>query len=273
MIPLLATLALFALAALLYAFFVEPRRLRLIRPKLSTDLTRGAYAGRRVVFFSDLHLGRGMSPARLGRLVDRINDIAPDLILFGGDLTERSRRLRDPAYRAQAVALLGRLRAPDGCFAVLGNHDLETCAVAALARRMLADAGFTLLQNEWADCAPLPLYGFRDALYDLPRYHPTPAADRDDFKLILAHESDFALIKKPPVGRALICSGHSHGGQITLFGLPLVRTRMGRTHLAGPYRLGPHTVQWVSRGVGTVHLHARFCAPPDLLILDFPAQS
>src|SRR5512139_371905 len=77
-----------------------------------------ALVGTRIVLLTDIHRSFYYSQARLGGIVDRVNQLTPDLVVLGGDYVYGSKE-----YEASAFAELGRLRAPLGVFAVLGNHD------------------------------------------------------------------------------------------------------------------------------------------------------
>ncbi len=80
-----------------------------------------AFDGFRIVQFSDLHLGTLVHPEReLGRLVDRIEALRPDLIVFSGDLVN----IRYTELDSTAMRILGRLKAPFGVVSNIGNHDV-----------------------------------------------------------------------------------------------------------------------------------------------------
>ena len=83
-----------------------------------TDLPE-SFSGYRIVQFSDLHTGTfGTDTAFVAALVDEINSLHPDAIFFTGDIVNRVSSEAQPF-----VAPLSRLEAPDGVYAILGNHD------------------------------------------------------------------------------------------------------------------------------------------------------
>lgn len=78
-----------------------------------------SFEGYRIVQFSDLHLGTyGGDTAYVAKVVDAINALEPDLIVFTGDLVNRNSEELRPF-----TAVLGELNAPDGVISIMGNHD------------------------------------------------------------------------------------------------------------------------------------------------------
>ncbi len=77
-----------------------------------------AFDGTSIVLLTDVHRSFYFSQKRVAGIVDQVNGLEPDLIVLGGDYVYGSED-----YFASAFAELGRLEAPLGTFAVLGNHD------------------------------------------------------------------------------------------------------------------------------------------------------
>lgn len=112
-------LALLLAGATVYGTFWGWKRLTVTRQTLVFEDLPEAFDGYRVVQLSDLHVGTyGRDPRFLHRLVDRVNALDADAILFTGDLVNSDAAEIDP-FRD----VLSRLRARDGVYAVPGNHD------------------------------------------------------------------------------------------------------------------------------------------------------
>ena len=89
--------------------------------EIRTTALPAAFDGFRIVQFSDLHIGTLVRPEReMNRLVDTINALRPDLVVFSGDLVN----VRSTELTSDVLAILGRLRAPYGVISTLGNHDV-----------------------------------------------------------------------------------------------------------------------------------------------------
>ena len=103
--------------------------LRVNEVEIRTAALPAAFDGFRIVQFSDLHIGTLVRPEReMNRLVDTINALRPDLVVFSGDLVN----VRSTELTSDVLAILGRLRAPYGVISTLGNHDVglyikDTC--------------------------------------------------------------------------------------------------------------------------------------------------
>ncbi|NLC25774.1 MAG: hypothetical protein GX777_04025 [Fastidiosipila sp.] len=266
---LLLTLAIF----LFYGFRIAPWRLRIKKYQLDQKKTLGSFSGKRIVFFSDIHVGPKFTPEHLTRLCQLILAQKPDLILFGGDLVEEKTNFSDNIFKNKIINELTALSDYCDCYAVLGNHDVEAHNNRVYTCEVLASSGFTVLANSWAPIDDLALYGFENASHDQPVFVDKKDLSSKSFRLLLCHEPDFAGKFKPVQGNSLYLSGHSHGGQVTLFGLPLILPYLARRFVRGCHQLNENSQLLISNGVGTVHIHARFCARPDIIVLDFPEKA
>jgi predicted MPP superfamily phosphohydrolase len=143
-------------------------------------------------------------------------------------------------------------------FAVPGNHDPLDARSIALCRKAFAATGGAWLLHQRIEHAGLVIHGTY-GLRGLPRAETKPT-------LLLCHY--------PAVGdevRArpydLILSGHSHGGQCRIPGLPPLHLpqHVGR-YVEGTYH-SPAGLLYVSRGLGSSILPLRFCCRPELPVL------
>ncbi len=250
-----------------YAARVAPRRLRLERVAVPLPGLPAALAGLRIGFLTDIHHDPGRPLTLLRRGVALINAAAPDIIVLGGDyVVGRGRDF------APCAALLGRLRAPLGVYAVLGNHDHWAGADAVAAQ--LTAAGVTVLRNASRRIAgpgdaPLWILGLDTSVRERADPDATLAGvPEGEFRLLLAHEPDVADTLGARGFRAdLQLSGHTHGGQVVLpLAGPLILPILGRRYLRGLYRT-PVGALYVSRGLGGVPPFLRLNAPPEVTLL------
>ena len=236
----------------------------LVLSETDVELTQlaPAFDRLRILFVSDIHAGAFVSPKTLGATFQRLLATEPDVILVGGDLVTTT--LEEFVESREAFA---RLRAPMGVFAVLGNHDHYTREPDRL-RHMIEEVGIRVLHNRSAALrrgdASLSLVGVDDLVAGRPNLEAALAGTHAPV-LLLAHNPDIAF-DAARAGVALMLSGHTHGGQIRVPGLPIL-VRQSRYRLdEGRYRIGP-MVLLVSRGLGATGLPVRFaCAPEALLI-------
>ncbi len=244
---------------------VEPRLLRVTRLTVRSPDVPSAFHGARIAFLSDIHHGPYFSLKRVRRVVDIVNGLRPDVILLGGDYVHR-----DARYIAPVFAELARLRAPLGVFAVAGNHD--HWEGIDLTRQEMAKARIVNLDNRaaWVTMGGdrIRIGGVGDLWEDTHDLAPTlDGARESDFVILLSHNPDYAE-RIQTRGIDLVLSGHTHGGQVTLFGLwaAAVPSAYGQKYRSG-FVQTEYTRVYVTTGVGTITPPVRFCAPPEVVLI------
>ena len=264
-------LSLTMVPVLLYASYIEPKRL--IVESLDVQLGTPGKAPLRVVLVADLQANKITDYERAA--VERANAAEPDLILISGDWlhadTFEDYRTSLPAFRE----LLGELQAPLGVYMVQGNTEpfdwmdrlLQGTGVENLNERIV------MLDHQGRSVA---LGGLRLNGYQKPEGQ---AIVRDlenksaDLRLLLAHKPDAVQALQPNSPIDLLLAGHTHGGQVVVpfFGPPITLSNVPRKVARG----GLHELQgrrlYVSRGIGMERGPAppmRFLAPPELTILN-----
>lgn len=262
----LLALILAAGCAALYAFKVEPALLFVRSVEFAFDTLPSQWGDRTIVFFSDVHIGPGFSPERLERVVSAINRAKPDLVLFGGDLVD-SETPTDPVFRDRVGTILAAIQAPFGKLAIAGNHDNRLKAELTLAKSMLEAGGFSLLTNQSRTINGLVVGGLDESYFGKPDFQKTFQSTSDDlFRLVLIHQPDY-LPGLSVLDYDLALSGHAHNGQVTFFGKPILTVYSGRDYPYGAYELDNRKRLFVSAGLGTFGIHARFFAPPEIVVI------
>lgn len=270
----LLALAVVLAAALLWGFAVEPSLITATETEFADARLPAELDGLRAVFFADLHAGSYYSAEDAGRVVDKIKSLDPDILLFGGDLTQRedTALLLDVEKLSDAFA---GIRPKLGKYAILGNHDIRTPETRRISREILEGGGFTVLENGAAKVAdgfyiagtaPWPMAGKDDPANRADASAVAWTARDGAFSLLLAHEPAQAEdAAKFPF--ALQLSGHTHGGQVSFpFVGPLLLPGDNRRYAYGFYRVN-ETALFVTRGVGTSVVRVRFCAPPEVVVI------
>lgn len=277
-----------------YAFSIEPgfrlatTRYR-VRPKGWPD-----GFGLRIAAISDIHASEPqMGLARIRDVVRTTNALKPDIILLLGDYGVGQTVFARPVPMTDLSAALSELEAPLGRFAILGNHDYWGSSlkgwpytpkkindVAQKYRDMLAGAGIRLMENDtvrlshngqpfWligtASSIALPLGARQFQSYaDLPGQLQRVTDEAP--VILMAHEPD--LFIEVPSRVSLTLSGHTHGGQVRLFGYsPITPSNYGNRFAYG------HIVEdgrdlIVSGGLGTSVMPLRFGVPPEVVLID-----
>ena len=248
-----------------YARFIEPYRYEVSETDVFLRDLPERFEGFRITQLTDVHHSRIVGIDEVRRTVDLANLTKPDLIALTGDYTTSYRRYIEPCAEA-----LGSLKAPEGVWAVLGNHDhytdreLTTRALEHNRIAVLNNANTTLRRGSDV----LQLSGIDDwswagtnwprALYGLDQKRPT---------VLLSHQPRVLdLAESEKVG--LIISGHTHGGQIDLplIGPPARFATAELKYAQGLFRRGD-TQLYVSRGTGVIGLPLRLGVRPEIAVL------
>jgi uncharacterized protein len=222
----------------------------------------------KLLLVSDVHVaGPDMPPERLARIVEQMNKLSPDLVLFAGDFVSDKRTATTLYSAQQALSPLSRLKADQGIYAVLGNHDhrRNTGAIS----KALNDVGITILTNEAIQVGPIALGGLDDDFTDRA---DVPAvlksmAGLSGYPIYLSHSPD--IVPELPKEESLILAGHTHCGQIVLpvLGAPATMSEYGDRYACGKIEEDKKTVI-VSAGIGTSILPLRLGAVPDMWLIE-----
>jgi predicted MPP superfamily phosphohydrolase len=246
----------------------------------------------RLVALADLHACEPwMSAARIASICSFANELGGDITLLLGDYVSGMNLVTRYVHSSEWSKALSTLKAPLGVHAIMGNHDWWEDRTAqtngggdTFAHRALADVGIPVYSNRAARLEKeghgFWLAGLEDQLALLPGRKwgrsrmqglddlgGTLAQVSDDAPVILlAHEPD--IFPRVPERVSLTLSGHTHGGQIRLFGYsPVVPSRYGDRYAYGHIVENGRNII-VSGGLGCSIAPIRFGVPPEILVID-----
>jgi uncharacterized protein len=222
----------------------------------------------KLVQLTDLHFGRFMFEPEVRAWVKATMLEKPDLIVITGDIVDRvisSQALDSVAFE------LSKLSAPLGVFATLGNHDYwyvnQDQSVHGLVKR-LEKYGIRVLVNDGVRIRDdLFLAGIDDLWNGEPNLERTLREQpKNAAKMLLSHNPD--ILVRVPANIDLTLSGHTHGGQVRIPGLPTLfnvsdygeRFQQGFVRGSAP--------GFVSRGLGVGALPFRLNCPAELVVLE-----
>lgn len=225
-------LVLAELYILFHGTMVGTDRLNVRQVTIEFDDLPKAFDGYRIAQFTDVHLG-SMKDELMLRAVTAIDDMRPDLIVFTGDIQNMR-----PDELPRFAQTLKRLKAKDGVMSVLGNHDYsryvnlppdEALRNERLTRDFETSVGWQLLLNDnrivrrGSDSIVIA-GGENDGRPPFPAKADLKKAMRGihakSFVVMLQHDpSAWRRHILPQTNAQLTLSGHTHGGQISLFGL------------------------------------------------------
>ncbi|TPI62832.1 MULTISPECIES: metallophosphoesterase [unclassified Mesorhizobium] len=275
-----------------YAVGIEPMLLTHVKRYTLTPPHWPAGLKLRVVALADIHACRPwMTPERIAALAEEANALQPDLIVMLGDYPAGTRLVTGWVNASEWAPALAGLKAPLGVWSILGNHDWwdDRSAQAAgagptISRKALEAVGIPVLENDVVrlekDGQGFWIAGLADQIALLPDKAkgrrgltglddlPGTLAKVGDTApiILLAHEPD--IFPKVPWRVSLTLSGHTHGGQVRLFGYsPVVPSAYGNRYAYG------HVVEndrnlIVSGGLGFSIAPIRFGVRPEILQID-----
>lgn len=254
-----------AAAAAINAYgFLEAWNIRTERLVFRSDKIPATIGRIRIAQISDVHIGMMVGPRRLARMLERVRQANPDLVVSTGDLVDGQ-----PDSLRESLPLLRDLRPRYGKYAVTGNHEYYAGLDAAIA--FTQEGGFHVLRGEGVVVAEgLNLVGVDDrtgrqfaggrfvseraVLAGMPEGH---------FTILLKHRPE---VDPEAVGRFdLQLSGHTHQGQIFPFS---IFTRLFFAYHAGLHPLAAGAHLYVNRGTGFWGPPVRFLAPPEVTVID-----
>jgi len=250
-------------AVLIDAFEFELDRVQVSRHEVPVRGLPPSLEGLKIVQVSDLHLYQGIHTAG-HRSLDLIAAERPDLVLMTGDICEAGENL--PELMDFTSAARGRL----GTYAIYGNWERSAEIDDETLGAAYQKAGATLLVNQAATIevggARLSIIGLDDVLHRGANLAKAKAMTQaQDVTIWMVHEPGWVdrVPWEASIPPAMILSGHSHGGQIRLPLLPpWLPPGCGR-FVEGWYR-DTYAPLYVSRGIGTADIRARFRCPPEL---------
>lgn len=247
-----------------YSRFLEPRWIELNRVTIKIDKLPQRFEGMTIAQMSDIHHCQYVPKEFIRRCVRKVNALFPDVIVLTGDYVYYQNDTTSTFLSPVANELAG-LKAKEGVFAVLGNHDNKDNTFISLSK-----AGIRVLINEH-----IPLYRKSDYLFiagvddlwrgrmDLDR---TLKGTDDKPKILLAHNPDtIEMMKNKDVD--FVISGHTHGGQVNLplYGPPVIPSKFGVRYTSGLFREGD-IMMYVNKGIGLSGFPVRFCARPEITL-------
>lgn len=268
-----------SMAMILYGATEGWRHYQIKEVTFSSEELPPAFDGYRIVQFSDLHIGTIAGyPKEIRRIVELINRQRPDLIVFTGDLVNHKANELDGAE-----GILSGMRATDGVYSVLGNHDYSTYVrwetpeaqkanLEDLKQRQ-ARMGWKLLNNDHVilrrDSSRIALAGVEnDGEPPFPRKGDLPKALKGTeglFKVLLSHDpTHWRREVLPKSDVQLTLAGHTHAMQFILAGYTPAAWFYPENK--GMYLENGRGL-YVNIGIGEVMLPFRFGAWPEITVI------
>lgn len=259
----------------LYARIIEPKLLIIKEYKVESETLPSNFDGIKIVHFSDLYYYSTTSEEDLKKLVDKINLVKPDIVVFTGNIVSPSSSLKEED-KDIIIELFKEIDATLGKYIVKGNSDYKLKDYEEIVNKsefILLDNSYDLIYNN--GYTPIFIAGLSSStksVVDFPKAFSYYSVNEEkingaEYKILLFSESDLAddaLSYDPSVN--LMLSGNSLNGYINLFNINQYLTPEGsKKYYKNEYMLGSSYL-FVSSGIGTNTLKYRFNNMPSFNI-------
>ena len=268
-LSVLGILTIFFLICLIYAHY-EYTQLKVRTIEIASKDIPQEFDGKKIIFAADFQLDTyaRFNQKQLDRIIDLINKQEKDIIILGGDYTNWTGKI--PRFYKG----MEKLEKPKyGIYAVLGNHDYNS-----MEKNMaeLKSLGYKVLVNKNDKITVNNQSIYISAVDDLLKGKPDAqkalnGIKKDDFNIFITHNPDYfeEMTNEQKERSDITLAGHTHGGQITLFGLILW------AEIKHPWKYGyglkeynGHKIYTTSGvGGGAFEMFIRFFAQPEIVVL------
>ena len=249
------------------ARYVGTKGLVIREEAITSEKLPEAFNGFKIVHFSDLHYGTIVFLEELENLVDKINLLNPDIVVFTGDLIDKNYKLTDEE-KNDIINVLKKINPKEDVYAVRGNRESNDYfeSIMSLSNIILLDNSNLNIYNGSLDY--ISLIGLDDYLegnLDLSKAYE--GISDNSYKIMLTHAPD--VIDKLDTMPDLILAGHSHNVQVRIpFIPPLFKVNGARTYNDEKYVLD-NSLLYISGGVGTSRYPLRLFNKPSINLYRF----
>lgn len=243
--------------------YLEAMNIRVERFYIKSDkITKNV----RIVQISDVHIGLIVREGRIKKIIEKIKEVNPDILVSTGDLVDAQ------IDRMNHIAeLLKEIKTPYGKFAITGNHEFYAGLNKALF--FTEKAGFKVLRNAGVTIEELNINiaGLDDT--ESARYGLKVNQDKVSLLNYFKNKGFTILLKhRPLIDKELIgyfdlqLSGHTHKGQFFPFS---IATKLHyNNNDSGLTKINKDVYLYISRGTGTWGPPVRIFAPPEITVID-----
>lgn len=253
----------------LYIRFGEPNRLIVKEYAIVDNNLPYSFHGMKIVHFSDILYGTTINEKNLEKVVEQINALKPDIVLFTGDLFNSSIKLNEES-KNRLKEILKNIEATYKKYAVVGDNDYID---KNSFNDIMENSGFFILNNKndflyYGGNDPLLFIGTNSLLekeYDIKTAFTSTEDIASVYKIWISHEPIVLdELQKENITPNLIFTGHTLNGLIkTPFGGTLLK-QQGVNHYTNDIYKEENNIMYISSGLGTYKYSVRFLNPPSI---------
>jgi len=253
----------------LYARFIGTMGFDTKEYTLYEDNLPVGFDGIKIVHFSDLHYNRSITESKVNKIIEEINLINADIVVFSGDLIDKDMNITPDDYEFLTVAF-SKIKSKYGKYSILGNHDYKEYDDVL---KVFVDSGFKYLENSYEiiynkNNEKIFVGGIGNVSYNLDDVDKTMEYFNNgndiDYKIMLVHEPDISDEIVDNYNVDLILAGHSHNGQVRLPIIGALYTPPGAKKYYDEHYLIDGTNLYISSGIGVSNINYRLWNRPSI---------
>lgn len=253
---------------LLYCRFIGTSGFIVKEYLIKNEKLPDSFYGMKIVHLTDIHYGRTVDDKKLKNIVNKVNEIKPDIVIITGDLLDKDINYQDKDLEIIANHL-NSINASTGKYIIEGNHDLNVVKYSYLLEKLnfvnLNDT-YQILYNQSNDA--IMISGLSTIINNKSIEEKTSeimkAMENNKnikYNILILHEPD-VITSIDYKKFDLILGGHSHGGQVRLpFIGPILLPPNAKKYHESYYDLG-NTDLYISSGLGTSNMNFRLNNKP-----------
>lgn len=255
-----------------YGTYIEPKQIRVKEYKIQNSNISDNFDGFKIVGISDIHYGKYFNLDDLKKLVNKINDLNPDIVVMTGDLIDSETKITTTMVN-DVSKQLKKISANSGKYAISGEDDSKFDEW----ENIIVGGEFINLNNNYDTIykngydsiliAGISSFSDKESIINKNQksqnYINSFEKDGPLYKILLMHEPDY-IDDLEDNKYDLILAGHSHGGQIGIPGISeLFLPNNARKYSAGHYNL-KNSDLYVSNGIGVSNINFRLLSSPTI---------
>ena len=251
------------------SFYIAPQRITTRRTDITDERIPPQMDGVQILFFADLDYGTFVNDKRVQKLVDHINSLSPDVVIFGGDIYDTDAVPNENSNELLS-SMLRQIKAPLGKFAVLGDSDTRDEETAGSMITLLNAGGFEVLRNKSitlhnTGSQYITLTGLDNGLDGFDAEAGYSEVSRSSYVMTICHTPDSAL-QVPSDLTDYFLAAHSHGGQVWYFFGSLYTQPMAEYYMRGKHKVDDSFILDISSGTGTRQQDVRFLSNSEVAV-------
>lgn len=259
----LIIIVLLIVSVFIYSKYVGTRGIRVHEYRITSEKIPTNFSGIKIIYFSDFLYSGSNEEEMITDAVEKINELNPDIILFGGGLISKGYKLKEEE-KLKIIENFTKLEARLGKYATLGSNDINIEEILTNSGfSILNNAGETVLVNENMPICLIGVGSYIKGSYNLETSFEIKSTNPTCYTVMFTHESDIIdKVKALPNKPDLLLAGNSLGGEIKIpFYGGLFRNEGSMNYYEETYNIDNIEI-YISSGFGTSETGSRLFNKP-----------